>query len=368
MIVHEEAKRMSEQDNSLAIIDNNVVKLNRVDEAIDYKTDARFRQIDNRTAAQVSGLLQYLPQAAAGNALKGTFRVEFPQGISGALVQHGNGYLSVMKEPDNGKFVGQATFIPTSESAPALLGLFTALSVVTSQYFLAQINQNLEEVQKKLDQVLNFLYSDKECEIYAEMQAVRTIYVNYPAIMNAAEQRTASIATIQHAKIVAERNIQFYYRDMNKRVMAELEDRGMPLPDLMNRLNDDKTKSLAYGLIDDLNSYNQAINLYSICSILEIVLSQNFEDSYLDFIEEDLTSHFKAHNIIIGKLDGKLTALANKKGAGKLSSVMKDVQDLLGEGSPEKKYKDIIGQIRTSYNSKSEYRILEDGTVYQKIA
>ena len=31
-------------------------------------------------------------------------------------------------------------------------------------------------------------------------------------------------------------------------------------------------------------------------------------------------------------------------------------------------YKDIIGQIRTSYNSKSEYRILEDGTVYQKIA
>ena len=47
---------------------------------------------------------------------------------------------------------------------------------------------------------------------------------------------------------------------------------------------------------------------------------------------------------------------------------MKDVQDLLGEGSPEKKYKDIIGQIRTSYNSKSEYRILEDGTVYQKIA
>ncbi|MDY3234275.1 MAG: hypothetical protein SOW94_06980, partial [Erysipelotrichaceae bacterium] len=131
---------MSEQDNSLAIIDNNVVKLNRVDEAIDYKTDARFRQIDNRTAAQVSGLLQYLPQAAAGNALKGTFRVEFPQGISGALVQHGNGYLSVVKGPDNGKFVGQATFIPTSESAPALLGLFTALSVVTSQYFLAQIN------------------------------------------------------------------------------------------------------------------------------------------------------------------------------------------------------------------------------------
>ena len=34
----------------------------------------------------------------------------------------------------------------------------------------------------------------------------------------------------------------------------------------------------------------------------------------------------------------------------------------------KKKYKDIIGQIRTSYNSKSEYRILEDGTVYQKIA
>lgn len=360
---------MSEQkEDALTILNSDVVKLDKVNEQIDYKTDARFRQIDNRTAAQVSGLLQYLPQTIAGNALNGTFRVEFPEGISGVLVQHGNGYLSVMKDLDNGKFVGQATFVPTSNTAPMLLGMFTALSVVTSQYYLTQINHNLEEVQRKLDQILDFLYSDKACEIYAESQTVRTIYLNYPAIMKADEQRTASIATIQHAKTVAERNIQFYYRDMNKRVMSELEDKGMPLPDLMNRLNDDKTKSLAYGLIDDLNSYNQAINLYSICSILEIVLSQNFEDSYLDFIEEDLTSHFKAHNIIIGKLDGKLTALANKKGAGKLNYVMKDVQDLLGEGSPEKKYKDIIGQIRTSYNSKSEYRILEDGTVYQKIA
>ena len=255
---------MSEQkDDALTILNSDVVKLDKVNEQIDYKRDARFRQIDNRTAAQVSGLLQYLPQTIAGNALNGTFRVEFPEGISGVLVQHGNGYLSVMKDLDNGKFVGQATFVPTSNTAPMLLGMFTALSVVTSQYYLAQINQNLKEVQRKLDQVLDFLYSDKACEIYAELQAVRTIYLNYPAIMKADEQRTASIATIQHAKTVAERNIQFYYRDMNKRVMSELEDKGMPLPDLMNRLNDDKTKSLAYGLIDDLNSYNQAINLYT---------------------------------------------------------------------------------------------------------
>lgn len=359
---------MSEQDNNLTIFDNDAVKLCQVDESIDYKSDARFRQIDNRTAAQVSGLLQYLPQLAAGNALKGTFRVEFPKGISGALVKHGNGYLSVMKGADNGKFVGHATYIPTSESAPVLLGMFTAFSVVTSQYFLAQINQNLEEVQRKLDQVLDFLYSNKACEIYAESQVVRTIYMNYPAIMNATEQRMASIATIQHAKTVAERNIQFYYRDMNKRVMTELEDKGMPLSDLMSRLSDDKSRNLAYGMLDDLNSYNQAINLYSICSVLEIVLSQNFDNSYLDFIEEDLTDHYKAHNIIIGKLDGKLTALANKKGTSRLDPVMKDVQNLLGEGSPEKRFKDVISQIRSSYNSRAEYRILEDGTVYQKIA
>ena len=359
---------MSEQTKDvLTILDTDTVKLDKVNEPIDYKRDARFRQIDNRTATQISGLMHYLPQTIAAKDLYGTFRVQLPKGISGALVQHGEGYLSAMQDPYTGKFSGQATYVRNSQQA-AMLGMFTALSVVTSQYFLAHINNNLEEAQKKLDQVLDFLYSDKAYEIYAELQAVRTIYSNYPAIMNADGQRIASIATIQHAKIIAEKNIQFYYHDMDKRVMSELEDKGMPLPDLRNMLNDDKIKNLASSLMADLNSYNQAINLYSICSVLEIVLSQNFENSYLDFIEEDLANHYKAHNIIIGKLSGKLAAFTNRKGAIKLNPVMQDVQNLLGEGSPEKRYKDVIGQIRTAYNSKSEYRILEDGTVYQKIA
>lgn len=359
---------MSEQYDISTIIDTDLVKMDKLDEHIDYNSDARFKKIDNRMATHVSGLMQYLPQIEAGKALKGTYRVEFPEGISGVLTQHGNGVLSAIKDPETGKFVGQATFVQNPTSTPIILGVFTGLSIVTSQYFLAQINNNLEEVQKKLDQVLDFLYSDKDCEIYAELQSVRTIYMNYPTIMKADEQRTASISTVQHAKVVAERNIQFYYRDMNRRIMAELEGPGMPLPDLINMLNDEKTKNLANSLMDDLNSYNQAINLYCICSILEIVLSQNFEESYLDFVEDDLSSHFKAHNIIIGKLDGKLAALASKKGVFKLNPVLKDVQDLLGEGSPEKKYKDVIGQIRSSYNSKTEFRILEDGSIYQKIA
>jgi hypothetical protein len=359
---------MSEENNKIVkIIDSNVVKVDEVNEAIDYKSDARFRQIDNRMASQVTGLLQYVPQAAMANAMRGTFRVEFPEGISGVLAKHGNGFLSVIQGED-GKIAGHATFVPTSETVPAVIGMFTALSVVTSQYFLAQINQNLEEVQRKLDQVLDFLYSDKACEIYAESQGVKAIYMNYPAIMNQPEQKTASIVTIQHAKAVAEKNIQFYYRDMNKRVTAEVNDKGIKVPDFIGNLNDEKTKAFAYSLLDDLNSYNQAINLYSICSILEIVLSQNFADSYLTYVEEDLRSHFKTHNIIISKLEGNLAALTGKRSGSRINSVVKDIQDLLGEGSPEKRYTGIIGQIQEAYNTKSEYRILRDGTVYQKIA
>ena len=363
---------MAEEREINKIVDNSLVKFGIVNEPVDYKTDDRFRQLGNRSFAQESGLLQYIPQIAAAEALNGTYRVEFPKGVAGVLMKHGNGVLSAM-QGENGRIVGHATFIENGMELPTLLGVFSALSMITSQYFLTQIYSDLEEIQDKLNQILDFLYTEKACEIYSEVQAVRAIYTNFVSIMWCQEQRMASICTIQHAKAIAEKNIQFYCHDMNRKIAYKKEDKGLrlpeiKLPDIMDGLGvDDKIEMLACELLDDLNSYSQSINLYSICSILEIVMSQNFSAAYLDYVEQDLKEHFKNHNIMIAKMDGKIAFLSNKKAGKELLSVVKSMQSLLGEDSPEKKFSGILDQIRDTYNSKTEYRILDDGTVYQKI-
>ena len=97
---------------------------------------------------------------------------------------------------------------------------------MTNQHYLHLISAQLNLIQTQLDHLLDFLYDDKACRIYAEVMAVMSIYRNYSSIMACNEQRIASIQTIQQAKIFAEQNIQFYYRDMNS-----LVDKNGPIGD-----------------------------------------------------------------------------------------------------------------------------------------
>jgi len=207
--------------------------------------------------------------------------------------------------------------------------------------------------------VLDFLYNDKECEIYSETMAVLGISRNYTSIMACAEQRTASIQTIQHAKIVAERNIQFYYRDMNKLA---------------------KDSKAVAKLREDLQYYNQVINLYGLCSTLEIVLSQNYDKAYLNYIEEDLKSHVEKHigsvNYLKAILDGKLEDMqkagpsfpfvAPPKPDPNFQKLIVDVSAILGDDSPINGLGNTIKQIRKAFTSRTEYVIEPNGAVYRK--
>lgn len=61
---------------------------------------------------------------------------------------------------ENGKFVGLASFYSMS-SQTALMGIFTAMSVSSRQYFLSQINNEMRMMNMKIDEILEFLYGDK---------------------------------------------------------------------------------------------------------------------------------------------------------------------------------------------------------------
>lgn len=120
---------------------------------------------------------------------------------------------------ENGKFVGSASFYTMSAQA-ALMGVFTAMSVASGQYFLSQINNEMWMMNMKLDEILEFLYGDKK----TELSFIRYAYENYVSIMSHEQQRIATITSLQEAKKVAMKDIEFYINDLETTVSYKTKD------------------------------------------------------------------------------------------------------------------------------------------------
>ena len=94
---------------------------------------------DNKRA--VSAFMQYLPSLIATTTLSQSYIVSFPEGLPHVLTSLQQGGFGTTIQ-DHGRFVGTASLYPTTPQAVAL-GVFTVMSIASSQYFLNQINLSL---------------------------------------------------------------------------------------------------------------------------------------------------------------------------------------------------------------------------------
>ena len=124
---------------------------------------------------------------------------------------------------ENGKFAGSGSFYAMPAQV-VLMGAFTAMSVVSGQYFLSQINNEMRMMNMKLDEILEFLYGEKKAELMAEMSFIRYAYENYILIMSHEQQRIATIISLQDAKKVAMKDIEFHINDLEKTVSYKTKD------------------------------------------------------------------------------------------------------------------------------------------------
>ena len=219
---------------------------------LDYSHHPNYKRVGVCSLAQVDALAQIAPSVIAAEEASNLYRVVYPTGVIGTLVERDGGYLSVMR--DSNGFVGHATYVPLQKAEALAFGAFSAMSLVTGQYYMHKINRQMTDVQTKLDAVLDFLYDEKSCELYANAKTVSGIYENYSSIASNSIHRSAALRSIQQAKTISEKNVQFYYRDMNKAA---------------DQINPSRMDQKIVGSLQDiLENYAQSINLYGICSIL----------------------------------------------------------------------------------------------------
>lgn len=319
--------------------------------------------LSNDQKSQISFALSQMPEMAAADAMSKLYVLKYPEGVTGPLMQYKTGGVGAAIMGKQG-IIGHASFHDLAALA-APVQLFSLMSLVTGQYYLSVINNEIAIINQKMDKILDFLYGEKKAELMAEINFVQYAYDNYVSIMQHEPQRIATIASLQEAKKIAMKDVEFYLNDIESKSSSKDKDQTK----FMQTLNDafDSHRSLEY-----------ALQLFVISGIMEVYYSQNKDSSYLDYLESDMTMYIEKCNhqitAIFSKLAGKNeNFLAANDGKLKIPFQKKTdttesearIQEILKSAAPDRsEMKNTISNSFSALLSEPEYCISTDGDLY----
>lgn len=328
---------------------------------MELKDDSRFTKLNTNSGQkmQLSAFLHQMPQVLATGTLSRAYVAKFPFGLHHTLTAlNQGGYGSMIRI--NGKFAGSASFYPVASQAAAL-GAFTAMSAVTSQYFLAQINSELKIVNDKLEDILSFLYGEKRAELIAEIEFIKFAHANFASITSHEQQRLATIQSIQNARIVASKDIEFYLLDIENIAAKGVRDYSDLCVQTQNAY---RAKSCI----------EMACQLYIISGLLELYYAQNYDKNYISYIEQEMIGCI---NKCDSRINSSMSVIQGKhrgykaKPLEKVENREKNIQKIENDLTQYKNEKDskirvALKESLNSLNKEETYYIDSDGAVYVK--
>ena len=324
---------------------------------MDFEDKTRYKKIDDSDSG-MAAFIHFLPSMMMSETLAEAYLVKFPEGLPHTLLKLKNGGYATTIVDANNQFLDTAAMFKMTAQAQCLAA-FSVLSAVTCQYFLTEIFDALAIIKNSVDDVLEFLYGDKRAELIAELNFINYASSVYSSIMASEPQRIATITSIQQAKQIAIKDIEFYINDLDGKAKGSIKDYAT-------------FSKIAKKAIDIKKCLEAAMQLYISCSILETYYSDNWESSYIAYVENDIS-------FFLSKCDKRMllyfTTLEQRCRSLKSPLIGKEVKNTLEEElnkivsaltDPQKSE-----LLQTAYKAlelpqkKSEFYITKNGDVYQ---
>lgn len=229
----------------------------------------------------INNFIQQITKMHTSSNLSNLYTVSFPDGLPHTLTKlNQGGYGSMIK--DGNKIVGSASFHDAS-SQIALYNSMTAMAAISGQYYLSQINDEINMINLKIDKILEFLYGNKKAELLSEISFVRYAHQNYKSMIKYDQQRIATLSSLQSAKKVAMKDVEFYIADIQNTVNESYKSYETLL----------SIKEKAIRIKDSLSL---SLQLFMTSSLLEIYYSLNTDPDYINFIESDISYYITKCN------------------------------------------------------------------------
>lgn len=239
-----------------------------------------YRRLGTDEAARVSAILQYVPQIAATHindgavkaafnaATEGTFRVRLDAGMHlcrsrltpGAFRAAGLDNTTNQIAGNAELFVNDAS-LAISKAPQIALGIFNAVSLITGQYFMSQVNGKLTELKGSVSRVEHFLDTSQRSELKAAFQELEDIIARLDFIKAEEKKANSAIEQIHSIQRTAQKLMNFCQEQVtHEKATANKADRD---EEIIRKLG-------AIGKY--MMEYRYAAQLYCVATLLEVQL------------------------------------------------------------------------------------------------
>jgi len=226
---------------------------------------------------QANNILSVVPNVLASQTLSQAYRVVMPKGAIGNLMQYKTGLLGTpIVDPVTNKITAHAGLASLNPSAIAL-GAFTAASFVTGQYFMAEIRKELTEIKTGLNRIEGMLEDSKISEVDAAIFFIRYAEENMNEILLVNEHKIATLTNVQRSTNILFQNSLYYERQIS-RAIANIGD---------TRKTNEIDKNYT-ALEESIMLWCKCTYGYYYGKVVEIKLSENFDNDYLVNTEKEL--------------------------------------------------------------------------------
>lgn len=141
-------------------------------------------------------LLAHLPSLVGAKELANAYKVVFPAGAMGKLMTLKNtGLVTTSIIGKEGKIVAQAGLSSLTNLASPL-AVFTVLSMVTGQYFMAEINKSIKDLSENIEEVQRQVDTLEEAVVFSASIFLQEVQTNWKLILESEDFKLGIISNI----------------------------------------------------------------------------------------------------------------------------------------------------------------------------
>jgi len=255
-----------------------------------------YRKLPSESLRHVTQIFQFVPQLAVQHINNGAVQVAFKEAVEGTYrvildpgtilaksKQTAGAFRGTELNQVTNKVAGQAEFIDNSailsvSAAPQVaLNIFNAVSFVTGQYFIAQVNENLSDIKDGLERIQQFLDADKQSKLKADLLTLEKVNKRISFIKSDEVQKNATITQLKLIQTQTQGFINFYQEQAESvRQAADKKDKDKKIGKNIDTVGNYMTQ------------YRCATLAYCMANLMELYLLDTPDAEYFKIVHEDL--------------------------------------------------------------------------------
>lgn len=267
-----------------------------------------LRTVTQTTTINTSGLYQ-LTNAAVGDTLK--------------VAGNGNFWGAFKTVDGSSKMAQLQSAGPLTAKTQSVAAINPATMMMAVALF--SIEQKLGEIEKMQKQIISFLEVEKESEIEADVEMLSNMISNYKLNWDNEYFVASNHKLVLDIQRTARKNMNGY----QKRVAEILNSKKLVV--VQNQIN-----STLRDLQKKFKYYRLSLYTFSLASMMEIMLSGNFKEKYINGIKEEIEKLSSEYRELFGQCSVYLE---------KMSGVSVEANVLKGIGNASKAVGKFIGSI-----------------------